>query len=208
MSRVTRWWWIRHAPSRAPAGRLNGRGDVPADLSDAGALAALAASLPARALWLASPLRRAAETADALLAAAAAPPAAPILEPDLMEQDFGDWEGRAYGDIDADFWRHPAGHRPPGGESFAEVAARVAGAIGRWSDEAKGGDIVAVAHAGVVRAALARALGATPAAALRFAVEPLSLTRLERIARKGGGGEAWRVVCANRPPGAAQNPNS
>ena len=70
MSRVTRWWWIRHAPVAAPAGRLYGRSDVAADFSDTDSLAALAAALPDRAIWLASPLQRATKTAEALLAAA------------------------------------------------------------------------------------------------------------------------------------------
>ena len=46
-------------------------------------------------------------------------------------------------------------------------------------------------HSGTIRAALAIALELTPEQALRFAVEPLSLTRIDRVA--GG----WRIVGVN-----------
>jgi alpha-ribazole phosphatase len=48
-----------------------------------------------------------------------------------------------------------------------------------------------VVHSGTIRAALAIALGLEPEQALRFTVEPLSLTRIDRVA--GG----WRVVGVN-----------
>jgi alpha-ribazole phosphatase len=49
-----------------------------------------------------------------------------------------------------------------------------------------------VVHSGTVRAALAIALDLPPVAALRFAIDPLSLTRIDRLA--GG----WRVIGVNR----------
>lgn len=212
MSRVTRWWWIRHAPVAAPAGRLYGRSDVAVDLSDTDSLAALAAALPARAIWLASPLQRASGTAAALMAAGGRKDTEIHAEPDFMEQDFGAWEGGLYDEIDAEFWDDPAGNRPPGGESFVDVVARVAAAIERWNGTARGRHIVAVAHAGVVRAALAHALGGAAAEALRFAVDPLSLTRLEHRVEKSGTRTAWSVIRVNRPstnsPKNAQNANS
>jgi alpha-ribazole phosphatase len=42
-----------------------------------------------------------------------------------------------------------------------------------------------------VRAALAIALGIVPESALRFKIDPLSLTRIDRV-----DGD-WRVVCVN-----------
>ena len=197
-----RWWWVRHAPTVAPAGTLNGRSDVAADLSDAAAVAALARSLPTGAVWLVSPLRRTVATAEALLGAGARAAGDPVAEADLLEQDFGAWEGGGYDQMDDGFWDDPVSNRPPGGESFAEVTSRVGGAIGRWSDLSAGRDIVAVAHAGVVRAALALALGGRAAEALRFAIDPLSLTRLDRVAGGGAEDEAWAIVCVNRPSGA------
>jgi alpha-ribazole phosphatase len=59
------------------------------------------------------------------------------------------------------------------------------------------GDVVLVVHSGTVRAALAIALGIGLEPALRFAIDPLSLTRIDRVS--GG----WRVVCVNRSNGLA-----
>ena len=80
-----------------------------------------------------------------------------------------------------------ADHRPPGGESFADVCARVAPALAALP----GGRTAIVAHAGVARAALALALG-SPGLGLAFEVAPLSLTVLRR--HPGG----WSVACVNR----------
>ena len=54
------------------------------------------------------------------------------------------------------------------------------------------GDVILIAHAGTIRAVLAIALDLAPDKALRFVIEPLSLTRLDRLA------EGWRVVAVNR----------
>ncbi len=54
------------------------------------------------------------------------------------------------------------------------------------------GDVVVVAHSGTIRAALAIALALAPEHALRFAIDPLSLTRIDRLPN------GWRVVCVNR----------
>ena len=53
------------------------------------------------------------------------------------------------------------------------------------------GDVVLVVHSGTVRAALAIALEMAPEQALRFVIDPLSLTRIDRLA--GG----WRVISVN-----------
>jgi alpha-ribazole phosphatase len=78
--------------------------------------------------------------------------------------------------------------RPPGGESFAEQITRVAAAI----DDLPGGNVVLVVHAGTIRAALALALELAPNTALRFVIDPLSVTRIDRLA--GG----WRIGAINR----------
>ena len=53
------------------------------------------------------------------------------------------------------------------------------------------GDAVLVVHSGTVRAALAIALQIAPEPALRFVIDPLSLTRIDRLT------DGWRVVCVN-----------
>ena len=120
----------------------------------------------------------------------------PVKELAFREQNFGAWTGRTHSDIknelgDAykDFWRSPASNRPPGGESFVDQIARVATALSALPS----GDVVLVVHSGTIRAALAIALDAAPESALRFVIDPWSLTRIDRL-KKGG----WRIVTVNR----------
>ncbi len=76
---------------------------------------------------------------------------------------------------------------------------RVQPAILRLSERHAGRDIVSLSHGGVIRAALALALGLAPENALAFAVDNLSLTRIEHFPEPGGA-HGWRVVTANLPP--------
>jgi alpha-ribazole phosphatase len=111
-----------------------------------------------------------------------------------VEQDFGEWTGHRHDDLARDpgavyreFWNAPAIAKPPSGESFAEQIVRVREGFAKLP----AGDVILVVHSGTVRAALAIALDLAPQAALRFAIDPLSLTRIDRVA--GG----WRVVGVN-----------
>jgi alpha-ribazole phosphatase len=187
MSAETNFWLIRHAPVDGPRGVIHGP-DAPADLSDAAAFAALKAKLPANAFAVCSPARRTRETARALGLDAAE-------EAAFGEQDFGAWTGRRHDDLVAElgeayhaFWKSPALNRPPGGESFADQIARARAGLAQLP----AGDAVLVVHSGTIRAVLAIALDLAPDHALRFVIDPLSLTRIDRLA--GG----WRVVAVNQ----------
>ena len=90
MSATTRWWWVRHAPVVEQVGRLYGQTDLACDTSNTTALTALAAMLPQGAVWVASHLRRAAETARAI-ANNGMDAAPPTVAPDLAAQHFGVW---------------------------------------------------------------------------------------------------------------------
>ena len=203
MTVVTRWGLIRHAPVIGFDGRLNGHLDVDADTSDRPAFRALARLLPLRPVWVVTPLRRTTQTLAALVAAQGdrSGLVAPMIEPDLMEQNFGVWQGLTHAEVQAQrgaeagrFWMSPATERPEEGESFVEVVDRVSAALAVLTQEHAGRDIVAVLHGGVIRAALATALGIAPEAALRFAVNNLSLTRLTHYA---GDPPAWGVELVN-----------
>ncbi|MHA7060710.1 histidine phosphatase family protein [Azospirillum argentinense] len=195
----TRWWLIRHAPVPNPGNMIYGRSDPAADTGDSDALAALAARLPPQAVWVTSHLRRTRQTAAALRLPGSD---MALVERALAEQDFGRWEGLSH-DAVAElhpeearrFWSDPAAEAPPEGESFAAVMERVAGAIGRLTDLYAGRDLVAVIHGGSIRAALALALDLTPQAALRLAVAPLSLSRIDHYGSEGGG--SWSVTALN-----------
>jgi alpha-ribazole phosphatase len=187
VSEELRLWLIRHAPVAGSQGVIHGV-DAAADFSDQVALAAVRAKLPGVAACFASPSVRTLETAAAL-------GLRPRAEPAFIEQDFGQWTGRRHDDLAhtfgaayREFWSAPASSKPPGGESFAEQISRVRQGLSNLP----AGDVILVVHSGTVRAALAIALDLSPEAALRFAIDPLSLTRIDRVA--GG----WRVVGVNR----------
>jgi alpha-ribazole phosphatase len=133
---------------------------------------ALAASFPAEAEAIAarlgrvdrivtSPLGRCRRLAEHLGAALGAPVA---VEDDWREIDFGAWEGRAWSAIpraEIDAWAADLlDARPHGGESVAMLLARTRRALAGCGGNRR---IVAVTHAGVIRAALVVA-GAGPAA--------------------------------------------
>ncbi len=115
--------------------------------------------------------------------------------PELAEQDFGAWAGKRHDDLAvasdeayARFWREPARSRPPGGESFEDQISRVR----RGLDHIEAGPTILIVHSGTIRAALAIALELAPEAALRFVIDPLSLTRIERLQN------GWRVASVNQ----------
>lgn len=204
---VTRFWWLRHGPVVAPKGLLYGAGEVPVVLTDSAALAWLAGSLPGGAAWVASPLGRARDTAAAVRALQGGGDSPLVLEPDFAEQDFGRWQGRFWDDLVTEpeyesYWRAPGATAPPGGESFADVMARVGGAVRRINERFSGQDVVICAHGGPIRAALAVALGIGPERALAVQVDTLSLTRLDHVA--GGAFKShpgsWRVCGVNLGP--------
>jgi len=198
----TRWWLVRHAPVINPSGVIYGQHDIDCDVDDATIFRAVAETLPGGALWLQSPLGRTRRTAAAIRAAGRDGDP-PVDEPRLMEQSFGDWQGRVRGEIlerhpeaYRRFWLAPADERAPNGESFVDVIDRVRTALEDWSARAVGRDVVAVMHGGSIRAALAVALDIGPARALAFHTETVSVTRIDRYSDG-----AWGVGFVNATPG-------
>jgi probable phosphoglycerate mutase len=183
---VTRLLALRHAATDwNEAGLLQGRAER--GLSAAGRAAAAAWRLPSFAAgWtlLASPLRRAQETA-ALLGPQV------VTEPALIEMSWGAWEGHSPAELRRDDPRFTAEETrgldftPPGGESPRQVAARLAPWLAGLER-----DSVAVTHKGVLRALLHLATGwafqgkapAKPRAgvALLFALEGGRLSLMDK----------------------------
>ncbi|MDD9743270.1 MULTISPECIES: histidine phosphatase family protein [Marinovum] len=166
---------LRHAPVATP-GRLCGRSDPSAALVAAD-IARLRAALPLPGRVVTSPARRCRQTAAALWPAQAAQPDAR-----LWEQDFGAHEGLPYDalpDLGPMSGADLAQYAPPGGESFADLCARVAPALAEHGQAAAQmpAPLVLVVHAGVIRAALSQVTGLL-SAGLAFEVATLSATRL------------------------------
>lgn len=171
---ITRLLIARHAPVAQPG--LAGRRDVAADCGDCAALRWLAGQLRAPTV-LCSPALRCRQTSAAM-------GFQPRHIDALWEQDFGAWEPGGAPDLGPMSAAQIAVLCPPGGESFADMAARVQPVL-----EAARGTTAIIAHAGTVRAALALAVGP---AALSFIIAPLSLT----IMTRGSGG--WAIEAVNR----------
>jgi len=207
---ATRLWWIRHAPVDH-GGRIYGQLDLSCDYSETAIFTGLAEQLPRDAVWVTSNLRRTHETAMAIIRAGLPGPERipgpqALAIDDFAEQHFGEWQGLAYDELHRlragdfhRFWHAPAHEVVPGGESFLTVIERVSRAVYRLVETYAGCDIIAVAHGGTIRAALALALGLDPEAALAFTIENCSLTRIDHIDGPGQG-HGWRVVTVNRPP--------
>lgn len=169
-----RLYYVRHGLTDwNSAGRLQGRHDVP--LNPAGRVQATQSADILRDLFMrdgraaaaldyvSSPLMRARETMEIMRTTLGLAPTGYAIDPQLIEIGFGDWEGLIYDEVmrrdpdivakrEVDKWLF----RPPGGENYKEVAARVAA----WYATLKR-DTVACAHGGTGRALIA-ALGVAP----------------------------------------------
>jgi probable phosphoglycerate mutase len=129
---------------------------------------------------VASPLQRAQETAWAI-----AEPRGLAVEtdPDLDEIDCGAWTGRAMSELDGDpdwtIWnRVRAQAKAPGGESLAEVQARMARATERLIRERDGTGVVVVSHGDPIKLALCWRLGWGVDRIDHFDIEPGSISAL------------------------------
>jgi probable phosphoglycerate mutase len=166
-------WLARHGETEwSRAGRHTGRTDVPLTAHGERQAAALGERLRgmAFALVLASPLERARRTAEL-----AGFGAALALDDDLMEVDYGDYEGRTSAQIhdqrpDWDLWRDGC----PGGETIAQAAARAERALARA--RAAGGPVLLVGHGHLTRTLASRALTLAPDHGRHLALDPASLS--------------------------------
>lgn len=151
---MSRFIALRHPRPAAAPGLCYGRLDLAPGPDAAAEIAAALAATPPAAAVVSSPARRARALADAL---AARDGLAVTVDARWQELDFGAWEGRPWTAIDraeSDPWAEDPVHRaPPGGERFADLAARVAAACAALAPGA-----VVVTHAGPIRA-LRMALG-------------------------------------------------
>ncbi len=198
----TSLYLIRHAVVTVNKGKLYGQEDLPCDTSDEAKLAFLAGKLPRQAVWVASNLQRTVQTAEAIAKTGgfSLPPL--IVEPDLAEQNFGEWQGQLWEDIQAneknvveEFWQRPASIRPPGGESFEDLRNRVDPVVARLLKDHSGENIVLSIHGGTVRAILAHALGIPSDKAVNLMIDNLSLSPLGHFDATEKG--VWRVNGVN-----------
>lgn len=157
-------WLARHAKLLVGADICYGAMDVPADEQAAAELVRqLAAVLPLDMPVLCSPAQRCAHVGHAL--EQLRPDLSLSVDRDLLEFDFGSWQGRRWDDIGRheyeDWIAHFGDHRVGGGECVNALLRRTGRALQRTSELAHAGQAAWITHAGVIQAAalLARGIG-------------------------------------------------
>ena len=167
---------VRHGQTQTNReGRLLGRADPP--LSELGEqqAARLGRSLPTPDLVIASPLRRARDTAAAF--------GRPVeLDDRWIERDYGELDGPHPADVPAgvwEAWRRDTHFTPPGGESLHALAGRVADACENLWARAAEETVVVVTHVSPIKAALAWALDVPVDISWRMFVEDASVSRID-----------------------------
>lgn len=182
----TRFLLLRHGQTELSVQRrYSGRGNPP--LTDLGRRQARAAAgyLAGRggiSAVISSPLGRAQETA----AIAAGELSLPVsVDEDLIETDFGSWEGLTFAEAaaaDPDLhprWLRDTSVTPPGGESFDEVHSRVRRARNRIIAEHGGTTVLVVSHVTPIKTMLRMALDAGPPILYRLHLDLASLSIAE-----------------------------
>lgn len=166
---------LRHGRTTANAnGLLQGRLDLQLDeLGQRQAQAAAAAIGPVDRV-IASPLKRAQETAAALGQSVGT-------DERFIELDYGDWEAKPVGDVPAETWaewRSDLDFRPPGGETLNELGRRVRDGLTDLAADAVNQKIVIVSHVSPIKASVAWALGTDDATTWRLFLAQASICRI------------------------------
>jgi probable phosphoglycerate mutase len=170
--------FVRHGQTELNrGGRLQGRLDAPLSelgLAQAAALGRGFAAEPVVRVYT-SPLRRACDTAAAI---ARTHGLAVDIDEQLVELDYGEWDGLALGDVaprDWAAWRADPEFALPGGERLVDVTRRVAAFSAAVGDP---GLVVAVSHVSPIKAAVCSALLVDERASFRMQLDVASVTRI------------------------------
>ncbi|MFH8474996.1 bifunctional RNase H/acid phosphatase [Streptomyces sp. NPDC018000] len=192
---------LRHGETAlTPEKRFSGSGGSDPELSATGRHQAerIAQSLAARGTIeeiVSSPLRRCRETAATVAARLGLEVR---IEDGLRETDFGAWEGLTFAEVrerygpDLDAWLASAKAAPTGGgESFAEVARRVAATRDRLTARYAGRTVLLVTHVTPIKTLVRLALGAPPEAMFRM---ELSAASVSAVAYYSDGNVSLRLL--------------
>lgn len=105
---------------------------------------------------------------------------------DLMEIDFGEWEGLTFSEIEEQYpelakkWaKNPMCCKPPEGEHIKEVEKRVGNTIDRLVDENSDKKILVATHGGIVRIVIAYLLELPLSRIFSIEVDNVSITRIK-----------------------------
>lgn len=185
---ATRLILVRHGETeRTVRKHYSGRGDVPLTergRAQARATAARVATLaPSVAAVVSSPLSRCTATAEAIAAQVGNPPVR--TDDDLIECDFGVWEGHTFAEVrerwaaELDAWLASTRVAPPKGESFVTVAERTGRAVDRLRSAYPGETVVVVSHVSPIKLVLRDALAAGDAFLHRLYLDTAGISVLD-----------------------------
>ncbi len=185
---ATRLILVRHGETeRTVRKHYSGRGDVPLTergRAQARATAARVAALaPSVAAVVSSPLSRCTATAEAIAARVGNPPVR--TDDDLIECDFGVWEGHTFAEVrerwaaELDAWLASTRVAPPKGESFVTVAERTGRAVDRLRSAYPGETVVVVSHVSPIKLVLRDALAAGDAFLHRLYLDTAGISVLD-----------------------------
>lgn len=195
---ATTFLLLRHGETPLTAQqRFSGSGAGDPPLSERGRRQAeqAAAALAARgdvAAVVSSPLARCRQTAAAVADRLGVEVG---IAADLRETDFGRWDGLTFAEVRARFpaemaaWLAEPSVAPPGGESFAEAAARVSRARDELLAAFQGRTVLLVSHVTPIKTLVRLALGAPDAALFRMHLDPAALST---VAYYGDGNASLR----------------
>jgi len=164
--------------------RFSGVGDRPLTeigLAQAGAAARRLRGCSAVAV-VASPLRRAVQTADLVAAEIGV---AVTVDEGLRETDFGDWEGYTFAEVQHRWpdqlsaWLASPDVAPPAGESFVDTARRVRQARDRVLAAYGGHTVVVVSHVTPIKTLVRLALEAPPGTLYRMHLDLVSISEID-----------------------------
>jgi broad specificity phosphatase PhoE len=126
------------------------------------------------ALVISSPLTRAHQTALAVSNDV-------VIDERFIELDYGQWDGIALTDVDAQSWadwRADPAFRPPGGETLVELDARVRPALDEIAERAQHGHVIVVSHVSPIKSGVTWALGVGPEVSWRCQLDRASICRI------------------------------
>ena len=183
----TRLVLVRHgATEHSAAARFSGRNALPLDERGREQAAQLAArDFGTVAAVVSSPLRRTVETAEVIAARLGL--SVDVLD-DLVETDFGVWEGLTFAEANATDpdvmrrWQGSPDVAPPGGESFAQVGARIERARAALTSKYPDSAVVVVTHVTPIKLLVCSALDAPPVAMFRLYLDTASVSIVDYYA--------------------------
>jgi ribonuclease H / adenosylcobalamin/alpha-ribazole phosphatase len=190
---------VRHGETELTAQRrYSGRDDVPltaAGRAQARVVADRVAGFGPIDLVVTSPLQRCRHTATAIATATGEPPVE--VDDDLVESDFGLWEGLTFAEVrqrwpdETERWLANPSVPPPAGESLEAVTGRVRRCVARLLRGSGARTIVLVSHVTPIKLILRDALSAGDPLLHRLSLDPAGICVVDRWP---DGGVAVRTI--------------